>query len=277
MMPPEKLFKFVASPDAVKNITQGRLKFTPVRELNDPSELLPAFRDEVVRRSLDQLRLQGHSPTQFAWLLHQAAVLQKLSPASMAIRVPKTIEEANRIVQSGFFDNFPEMHRRLIKAVEQIKEGVGVLSLSGRYDSLPMWAHYAGQGTGYVVEFTKLSELFPGDETGSLNQIKRVAYEDEPIGMTFDPCTQDNLFFKKFSDWSYEREWRVILALSDCERPPLFNLFLKQIDPSHVTRVVAGWNAEPAVLGDLKSFLDANCPHVEFVVAELASGKVAVN
>ena len=41
-----------------------------------------------------------------------------------------------------------------------------------------------------------------GDETGRLNIPKPVVYTNRFIGMTFDPSTQDRLFFSKLSDWS---------------------------------------------------------------------------
>ena len=34
-----RLFKFVGSTSAVRNMATGSLKFTPIEELNDPSEL----------------------------------------------------------------------------------------------------------------------------------------------------------------------------------------------------------------------------------------------
>ena len=72
-----------------------------------------------------------------------------------------------------------------------------------------MWAHYADLARGFVVVFENLEQSFKGDETGSLNIPKPVVYAEQFLGMTFDPSTQDRLFFSKLSDWSYEREWRV--------------------------------------------------------------------
>ena len=38
-----RLFKFVGSKSAVLNMARGTLKFTPLDELNDPSELTPVM------------------------------------------------------------------------------------------------------------------------------------------------------------------------------------------------------------------------------------------
>ena len=103
-------------------------------------------------------------------------------------------------------DNLDYMERKLFATVESIRAGVGILSFSERYDSLPMWAHYADLAKGFVVIFENLERTFKGDETGSLNVPKPVVYTEWFVGMTFDPSTQDRLFFSKLSDWSYERE-----------------------------------------------------------------------
>ena len=63
------------------------------------------------------------------------------------------------------------------------------------------------------MRFQGLEQEFPGDGTGSLNVVKPVRYVEDLVGLTHDPSTQDNLFFSKFEDWRYEREWRVVSAL----------------------------------------------------------------
>ena len=106
------------------------------------------------------------------------------------------------------YDNLDYMETKLFRTIESIRAKVGILSLTERYDSLPMWAHYADLARGFAVIFEDLERSFNGDETGSLNVPKPVVYTERFIGMTFDPSTQDRLFFSKLSDWSYEREWR---------------------------------------------------------------------
>jgi len=49
-----RLFKFVGSKSAVMNRAKGSLKFTPLDELNDPSELTPAM-DRAAARWRAQL------------------------------------------------------------------------------------------------------------------------------------------------------------------------------------------------------------------------------
>jgi hypothetical protein len=51
-----RLFKFVNSAASVLNMAKGSLKFTPLDELNDPSEMTPVMDRTAVRKSLEALR-----------------------------------------------------------------------------------------------------------------------------------------------------------------------------------------------------------------------------
>ncbi|MER9503908.1 DUF2971 domain-containing protein [Mesorhizobium sp. M0579] len=233
------LYKHVGSIEAVLNLAQGRLKFTPVAELNDPSEMLPSMNPAAFYQTLADIRRNGFSDEQFRWLKHQGATLAKLAPSMQAMPVPANRGEANSIIGSSFFDNIAEMRERYTVTVEKIRRGVGVLCLSSRFDSLPMWAHYAAMASKFVIRFENLQVAFSGDATGSLNSLKPVGYVAGYEGMTFDPTTQDRLFFSKLADWGYEEEWRVVCALEDCEHTS--KNYLKQIDARHITEVICGW------------------------------------
>jgi hypothetical protein len=230
-----RLFKFVGSKSAVLNMAKGWLKFTPLDELNDPSELTPVMDRAAVRSSLELLRTNGLTQDQYDWLVRQGAVLDLLAPEEKVLNAPKTLAEANRMLSISAYDNLDYMERKLFATIETIRAKVGILSLSERYDSLPMWAHYANQAKGFVVIFENLERSFNGDGTGSLNIPKPVVYTERFFGMTFDPATQDRLFFSKLSDWSYEREWRVVTALDACRRSSDGKLYLRDVTPLHRT------------------------------------------
>jgi Protein of unknown function (DUF2971) len=268
------LYKFVGSAAAVRSMVRGSLKFTKLDELNDPSELLPFMNRDAVRSSLASIRLNGYTKTQFDWLGCQEAIPSILSPETMAISRPATVELANKTLALGVFDNMDLMKRKLLQTITAIRSRIGILSLTERFDSLPMWAHYGAQANGYVVRFGDLSREFFGDATGSLNALKPVQYVDDLVGMTHDPSTQDNLFFCKFRDWEYEREWRVVTALSACHLSAEKKIHLRSLDPRSVTGVICGWN----VAADEINFLDIDLhrinPGLEIQRAWLDCGRV---
>ena len=271
-----RLFKFVPSSHAVLNMARGVVKFTPIEELNDPSELTPILDRTAVRDSLQILRRTGLNAEQFEWLKCQGEVLDLLSPQSKVINAPRTLHEANRLLSSHVYDDLDYMERSLFKTVQDIRAAVGVLSLSERFDSLPMWAHYANLGKGFVVVFEDLEKCFAGDSTGSLNITKPVGYGDRFAGMTFDPSTQDRLFFSKLIDWSYEREWRVVTPLNACLRNQE-GLYLREIDPRHVTAVICGWRASEANLSNLQTEVFRVNPATLVLLARMDSGLVKLD
>ena len=76
--------------------------------------------------------------------------------------------------------------RLLSKLYRDIASNVGLFCLSRRFDSLPMWAHYAVNATGFAVEFTDLESEF----TVMLQAFyanREVTYAQEIEGVTFDP------------------------------------------------------------------------------------------
>ena len=272
-----RLFKFVGSTTAVLNMAEGLLKFTPIEELNDPSELTPVMDRPAVRASLDALRKKGMTQDQFDWLQHQAATLDLLSPEEKALDAPTTLEQANQMLSLSTYENLDYMERKLFATIENIRARVGVLSLSERYDSLPMWAHYANLAQGFVVVLDNLTEYFNGDKTGSLNIPKPVIYADQFFGMTFDPSTQDRLFFSKLSDWSYEREWRVVTALNSCRWLQDGNLYLRKVGPHHLTGVICGWRVSQDNRSQLFDALERSNSTVQLISATLDGGKVRLN
>ncbi len=244
MFPSTSLFKFVRSVSAVENILRGCLRFSMADELNDPIELAGEINEEMVLASLEEFRKNGYSDIEYKWLCRQGALLKSLSPSSQAIPVPRSAEEAHRQIMSSFYDDTRSLASLQRSAVRDIKSKTGILSLTSNWSSLPMWAHYAGNADGFVVIFDSLDTYFTGDKTGVLDQLEPVSYSDVFEGMTFRPSSQKNLFFWKYSDWSYEKEYRVVSALQRCKKKVVgtTNMWLREIDPAYVCGVIIGWN-----------------------------------
>jgi len=115
-----------------------------------------------------------------------------------------------------------------------------VLCLTERGDNLVMWSHYANSHRGVAFKFRRLEHV---DHRFLVAQ--PVQYSDEPVNFLglqeyieklFGLAEHDllprvwDLAFRKHTDWRYEQEWRVHVALlagedtglgySDDEEPP---------------------------------------------------------
>lgn len=273
----QPLYKFVDSPEVAEYFLAGRIKFTPISELNDPSELTSNVLPDKVHSSLQKIRRTGYNEVDLLHLQRQGAVLNKLAPRFQAVSVPNSVENANRLIRSSFYDRTELLEKLLSETAKEISEKVGVFCLTKRLDSLPMWAHYANNATGLVVEFEKIDSVFSGDETGVLWSPTEVRYERETGGVTFDPKSHDALFFEKFSDWSYEQEVRVVAALESCNTVSLengFKIYVFDLPPSNVKRLILGWKMDQEKVAFIKQKARAMGSTTDIVQARFENGKV---
>jgi hypothetical protein len=274
----QALYKFVTDVEALPHFLSGLTKFTPIRDLNDPSELVPHVVPDEIRASLDRLKRDGYSDDDIVHLQRQGHLLTRLAPKFLATRVPATRAEADKMIRASFYQSTSTLERLLIATAEEISSRVGLFCLSTRWDSLPMWAHYAGNATGVAIEFQGLEEVFRGDNTGILRAPIAVRYEREHAGVTFETRSHETLFFVKFQDWSYEREVRVVLPLDECEHRAHNGreLYLYQMPRPCISRVVVGWRMPTSKVAEVKARVRASSPGVEVVGARIMRGQVTL-
>jgi hypothetical protein len=270
------LYKFIANPEAVRFLLQGSIKFTPPTELNDPSELTPRVVLDDVSKSLTRLRENGYTEEDMVNLLRQENLLQKLAPKYKLIKLPVTAEQATTIIQSPFYNQLPKLTQILNEMALEVSSKVGLFCLSFRYDSLPMWAHYANNAAGLVVEFTNLDKVFQGDNTGILSQPLAVQYEREQLSITFNTKSHEALFFSKYSDWSYEKEVRVVMPLSDCQKELIGEkyIYIRKVQRSCISRLILGWNMSKEARKTIRANVQELNPEVKIVNARIVHGQV---
>lgn len=273
------LYKFIADPDVIRFLMKGVVKFTPIPELNDPSELSPNLITEEVAASLTRLRREGYSNQDIVQLRQQEALLQRLAPQFLATPAPLSPEEATTLIRSSFYDFIPRLERLLSETAREMSSKVGLFCLTLRYDSLPMWAHYASNASGLVVEFHNLDNIFPGDETGVLRQPISVRYDREHSSVTFDPQSHQSIFFSKFQDWSYEQEVRIVLPLSECRKEHHIeakSIYIYNLPTTCIARVILGWNMARTKAHEIREFVGHINPEIEIIQARFVRGRVSL-
>ena len=180
MMNKPILYKFIGNPDDVQFIMAGSLKFARISQMNDPNELFPRFSIDDVQQSLNKLRRSGYSDDDIKFLRMQGALLQRIAPEFLRVRLPETKTEANKLIRSAFYDDMETLRRLLTETTETISRQVGILCMTYRFDCIPMWAYYANNASGLVVEFSELEEVFTGDNTGIFFQSNSGRVQEEP-------------------------------------------------------------------------------------------------
>ena len=270
------LYKFIKDPRHAEYLLSGKLKFTPIPELNDPTELIPRFVIHDVRESLAKLRRNGYSNSEFHHLQRQGNLLEQIAPEVQGTSVPRSIHEANQLLKSRFYDDMTNLEKLLNRTMEILVSRVGIFCMTYRMDSLPMWAHYADHAKGLVVEFGGLEKTFAGDATGILARLIEVIYHQDLTSITFNPCSHEYMFYSKFSDWSYEHEVRIVLPLDKCTKciSDECTVHTYKIPLCHVRRIYCGWNIGCDMLGELIGYTRSINPSVEVWTTTISSGHV---
>lgn len=226
------------------------IRFTPPADLNDPYECLPAFTDSRLNTLSDALK-------------------QSLDDM---FKPPNDSEEAKAFAQQVFgamrakalakFDT----HEKLLQlsyesALKNINTGLGILSLSRRWNSALMWSHYTSSYTGFCVGFAREHEYFRGfkSESGDRSKLMPVQYSQNRYYLPDTDLTDadiDNVLLAKSSDWDYEQEERLIgvlhLAARRFEKAP-YPVDLFEIPSDAISEIIVGSRASQELVEKARS------------------------
>jgi tetratricopeptide (TPR) repeat protein len=94
----------------------------------------------------------------------------------------------------------------------------GVLSLTERPDNLLMWAHYAGEHSGFLIEFDGRHAFFDQAESAEALEcrLQPVKYSEQRPSVGWKGYVRALL--TKSPQWAYEQEWRMVMPLEASTR-----------------------------------------------------------
>ena len=191
----EVLYKYVTAKRAltcIPEVGDGTLRATQPAALNDPFECGVAL--GVARQD------------QQAENKEIAAVLSSLNGAT-------PVSEAK--VRRARCEYGSLFLRELL--VGQLSQRYGIVSFSSDPRHLLMWAHYTGDGSGFVIGYRVDDLRSLGRRDDSLREVR---YESRVLPISVYPVLSEEknvniLLSFKSEHWSYESEWRLIVELSD--------------------------------------------------------------
>lgn len=176
-------------------------------------------------------------------------------------------------------------------ATDRLKR-LGVICFSSTPTSDLMWAHYAGNHQGIVVEYEGSHPTFLyKDLPQPMGRVRSVRYVEELPYLTLRnfPIVEsvyrpiDLLFLTKLTRWQYEREQRMVLplALADEERELSAQgpLYLKHIPTEAVSGIILGVRTTGATEQQVLSTLRDKYPNESIRVrrAVLHSGRLGLS
>lgn len=257
---PPILYKY-SSPDRLQIFSNFRVRFSQLAALNDPFELLidmepGAFRQVAMRSARSVL-----NPAALVWMALQQtfSLLRdpgKFENATFVVRIivgvimlplaPLLVLLAYPFIGKylkGFMEIIAEeFELTLGKARDGL---ILIFSCSETWDSVPMWAHYAGNHAGFAIGIDPRSAFSRTNSKGEAHQLqpRRVTYQDRIPTMGFGSREPDFLA-TKMPDWSYEREWRFTDVPDDASQrvavPGSCEVLLFDLAPDSVREIVFG-------------------------------------
>ncbi len=207
------LYKYVNA-KTLDFILNGSIRFTQPGGFNDPFELsLEVF--NPYKNDDKSINLK------FCVLKNSGEIIKHLLP-------------------SDFEDeNCNDLFSRLL--VKRLSEEIGILCLTKNPKSHLMWAHYADEYSGAVVEFDESHEFFTGIFEVPYKRERPIVHMDyfintSPIPLS-DLCVKPDV-------WGYENEWRVIRSLVDCKNTgkkiKKHNVFTHDIPQDAIKGIILG-------------------------------------
>jgi hypothetical protein len=185
------LYKYLSFTENTESaVATPRLWFSRPSKLNDPFELKPWY----------EFNYQPHQ------LVEQYS--RQLRKANPGMTEHTAVAEATAMFLKGDHRN-PTMWESLRNNISvQLDNEIGLLCLSTVNDSILMWSHYCRNHEGICLGFkwSVQTEFF-----GKAQQVKyRSKLPTVDVYNTPHEKQVEEIFLTKFSDWRYEKEWRII-------------------------------------------------------------------
>lgn len=285
------LYKYLipARIDVLKNQS---IRFSQHMALNDPFEMKPFFEVLAEDRIMKQLFcFDGDNTWNAGFDMGYSMIktvfdeMKKHFPDEASTReideiwngLPyQSLKEQTKQEQPEFLNGIVELTKQRMPDLRNVvftsfNEHVGVLSLSQKRDDILMWAHYAQNNKGFVIEFDASHKFFnqQGDAQRLLGCLHQVDYsKNRPNRDSMLDMSPADIFLLKSEKWKDEAEWRMLQSLEsgkrlekdgkailDDEGQPIY---LFTLPPSCITGVIFGSRVSQENRGEIMHVLSTD-------------------
>lgn len=255
-----ELFKYL-SEDRIKFLKNGMIRFTQPQAFNDPFELKPSiiafgtgsYFEEVLDKKFTALIEEQYNElppeirkviTKDAFIIYAESKKESVIEGMQNLAV-NAVPMLEKVIHEGF-----EKH-------------VGVLSLTETSNNLLMWAHYANSHEGMVVGFNSEHPFFDQrkSKTDELRHLKKIKYSKLRPRHVLEKIENTSEFLVKSTEWEYEQEWRMLVALADADvqiKDDPYDVFLFKVPFDAITSLYVGARASTETKNNISSLLQNN-------------------
>ncbi len=202
------LFKYLP-PERANTFKNRQIRFSPGTEFNDPFDGVPVllnfnapaqtarrYEDVMQRRYLEYV---AKNPGDI------------LTLGDFKKRTP--IKEFEKILAS----RYQKYRDQFYEGYKKLRETIGVFCLCRNGESAAMWAHYAKNHSGFLIEFDEAHPFFQRFKNPDEGQWTEVSYSAKRPVWDYEREDGHDAFEFKSEEWSYEKEVRILRLL---DRPP---------------------------------------------------------
>jgi Protein of unknown function (DUF2971) len=289
------MFKYMSEKVAALFAKTIKVRFTQPFDLNDPFEFRP-FMDfegtaDDVRPLVDakitemfgtldgafdiMAKLQATDPN-YPKLVAPIEVMRKLIAANPALE--KQFMEEMQKHKATVLDNKRmaiQWEAQWEKFRQALGQALGIFSLTEDPANVLMWSHYASQSFGVAVELDEGHPWFDQRTSSSddIRHLVHVSYVQDPHPRTWKQISGTDMLYTKNSDWSYEREWRIIRPLKDGTDVG-GGVVCFDVAPNAIRSFVFGSRTTAALEQEIRASAASNAAlsHVSFRRARLVGG-----
>ncbi|MGR0183720.1 DUF2971 domain-containing protein [Azospirillum aestuarii] len=250
-----KLYKYVTA-DRIDVIQNKMIRFTPPCALNDPFEMQPIIGgladDDFIEREFEE------NYEQTIRKLYDSEPAFALAMPFNAFRVFAMRQK--QVTLNGMKAMAKQAMPILNEKIQELNQHIGVLSLTTAPENLLMWAHYAGNHQGMVIEFDGSSHFFnrKRSENDECYHLREVNYSTERPKRNFIDIDASILLLTKSVEWGYEKELRVMAPLRDASKVikgPECDIHLFSFDPKCVSSIIFGARTATSVVSSITEWV----------------------
>jgi hypothetical protein len=265
--PPNSVFKYFPK-ERVEFFARPAFRFSQRAALNDPFELTKRWRqfgsDATKKLFADHLKSTFRSLSCESEIVLEMAKNeslkrgrflgdQEIANVREKLRTKEGKKEVRRILSDSIasIDAFVELMFSAANVgsgsyLEQFAAEFGIFSVSETGSNQQLWGLYASSGAGYCVELDTDHQFFRAPNGKKL--IWKVSYTDQiQEGFLCNPMA---MFLFKDQQWQFEREWRSLDNLENCDAAvgPNGDIHLKYVPRGLIKAITFGYSYDESRL-----------------------------
>jgi len=155
--------------------------------------------------------------------------------------------------------------------VGMFNDGVLVFSCSELSDSIPMWAHYTSNHSGFQIGFDPYTAFIVKQRKGEPEYIKplKIKYVRAIPKGNKGVASMRLLGVVKLGSWSYEREWRYSLLKDRLDDPEEFDgkglaVYKQPIEADAIREITFGYLCSKETIEQIIDLCRDKYPNVKF-------------